>query len=68
MKFKYKANILEVSMSKTERAIISELVAFGLDSDIEALTMGLDDYNINTDKVKKIGEEFVLMIRHNKKP
>lgn len=67
MKYKNRKNNLEVSMNRTEQAIISELVAFGLDSDLEAIVTGLDDYNIDVAKVKKLGEEFIMYLRHRTK-
>ncbi len=54
-------------MNKTERAIISECVALALDTDIETIVMCLDFKDVDANKIKLVAEEFISMIRHNKR-
>jgi hypothetical protein len=57
---------ISVEFSKTERAIISELVAFAHnDSDCEVVVaVSLDNIELNEGDVIEKGNEFIKMMRH----
>lgn len=52
--------------SGCERAIISELIAFGLDNNVEALVGCLDDLEIDEKVVIEYGEKALACIRHGR--